>query len=299
MHKIVGGAFCVFNEAAAFLVVLYKAKNLKVLPQWLAHLWKPIGRYFYKQRKFTGMTSYFPVDRLSSSILAWQRGHIYPAICLAGKLEQHRLYLHAWDSGHTFEFPAHPEKRSATTYCCGQPAGIFVTLLVQCRRAGGCPRAAQVAPSTLPYRGGKPAGTNCCPLSPLPKAISILTHINIPAACAKCMRWPCKSCIFSQTLTVYYSALQTEQGARYPSSGWGFYLPWKDSTSADKSDIFSLTFLTATTFEAFSFHPPPCCCCRGCHSVLKSGDLPHKAAAAASAPCPCEYWMQLETGISS
>lgn len=88
---------------------------------------------------------------LSNSILAWQLGHIYPAICLAGKLEQQGLYLHAWDSRHTFEFPAHPEQRSATTYCLQ----VFsLPLSVQWRCAGGCPRTAQVAPSTLPYGGG-------------------------------------------------------------------------------------------------------------------------------------------------
>lgn len=75
--------------------------------------------------------------------------------------------------------------------------------------------------------------------------------------------------------------------------------PWTDSTGADKSDISSLTFLTATTFEAFSFHPSPCCCCRGCRSAPRSGDLPRKAAAAASAPCPCEHWIQSETSSSS
>lgn len=83
-----------------------------------------------------------------------------------------------------------------------------------------------------------------------------------------------------------------------PIGSKGFYSPWKGSRGADKSDISSLMFLIATTFEAFSFHPPLCCCCRGCHSVLKNGDLPHKAAAAASAPCPCECLMQLHIGIT-
>lgn len=162
MRKIVGGAFCIFNEAAAFLVVLYTAKNLKALPQWLARLWKPVGRYLYKQRKFTGVPSYFPVDRLSNSILAWQPGHIYPAICLAGKLEQQGLYLHAWDSGHTFEFPAHPEQHSATTYCSGQPAGIFVTPLSAMKMCWWVSESSSCGSFNPFLRGRKPAGTNCC-----------------------------------------------------------------------------------------------------------------------------------------
>lgn len=88
------------------------------------------------------------------------------------------------------------------------------------------------------------------------------------------------------------------QGRQYHRGGKGLNSPWKDSTGADKSDISSLTFLTATTFEAFSFHPSPCYCCRGCRSALKNGDLLHKAAAAASALCPCECFMQLDAGIT-
>lgn len=98
-------------------------------------------------------------------------------------------------------------------------------------------------------------------------------------------------------LIVHYSTLQ--QGGQYPRGGKGLYSPWKGSTGADKSDISSLTFLTATTFEAFSFHPSLRCCCRGCRSALKNGDLPRKAAAAASALCPCECFKQLDTGITS
>lgn len=101
-------------------------------------------------------------------------------------------------------------------------------------------------------------------------------------------------------LSSAYSPLEDlRTGEQYPSGGKWFYSPWKGSTGADKSDTSSLMFLTATTFEAFSFHPSPCCCCRGCHSALKNGDLPRKAAAAASAPCPCEYFTQLDIGITS
>ena len=105
------------------------------------------------------------------------------------------------------------------------------------------------------------------------------------------------SCVVSQMLRVHYRALA--QGGQYPRGGEGFYSPWTGNTGADKSDTSSLMFLTATTFEAFSFHPSPCCCCRGCHSALKNGDLPRKAAAAASAPCPCECLMQSDIGIAS
>lgn len=46
VHKVVGEAFGIFNEIAVFLDVLHIAKNLKVSPQWLAHLQKPVGNYF-------------------------------------------------------------------------------------------------------------------------------------------------------------------------------------------------------------------------------------------------------------
>lgn len=163
-----------------------------------------------------------------------------------------------------------------------QPAGIFVTPPNAMQTCSWVSESGWVTSLSLPYWGrDKPADTNRCLLSsPLPKAINVLTQTKSTSLCLAWSAW------VSQMLIVHYSTL--EQGGQYPSGGKGFYSPWKDSTGADKSDISSLTFLTATTFEAFSFHPSPCCCCRGCHSALKNGDLPHKAAAAASAPCPCE-----------
>lgn len=201
--------------------------------------------------------------------------------------------LCACGSGRTFLLLAHPGKCCAMIYCYWQPTGTFITSFCSADTLVGVRKWLRwLLQSFLPYRG-RLAEANPYLLSLLPKVTQ-----PTPAAYVMCLRWPWSHAFSLQRLQ---SAIcyKENRGPQYHSSGSGLYSPWTDSTGADKSDIFSLMFLTATTFEAFSFHPSPCCCCRGCRSAPRSGDLPRKAAAAASAPCPCEHWMQSETSSSS
>lgn len=273
VYKIVGGASGIFNDIAVFVGVLHTAQSLQVS----AHLHKPVGNSLYKERKFMG---FFWTGWLTA---LWM-GYISPAIWLAGTLSQHGLWLHAWGSWHVSELQLILRPCSATIYCCWQPAGIFVSPPRAVQTSHGYLRAAECLLHPF-WQGGKLPDAV---LSPLAKAVNVL--INHIKTCflhgvqytAPSLKWPCA---VSQMPVDPWNA---RAGGQHPRSAKALYPPWKDSTGADKSDTSSLTFLTATTFEAFSCHPRWRCCCRGCRSAPRSGDRPRTAAAAASAPCPCE-----------
>lgn len=266
VYKVVGEASGIFNDIAVFVGVLHTTLSLEVSLQWTAHLQKPVGISLLKERN--GLF----LDRLASSMMdgihlpcSLACRDIVSAWAVAACL---RLMPCVWAVAH----PALPHLTAA-----GNLQGSLLALLVQSKHLRGVWGHWFIPPGRV--------GSQLTPLSSVTTERGSKCHINTSASCMECRTWLLWPCAVSQMPTDPWNATA---GGQYPRSGKGLYPPWKGSTGADKSGTSSLTFLTATTFEAFSCHPRRRCCCRGCRSAPRSGDRPRTAAAAASAPCPCE-----------